>query len=100
MGKEKTLKILNSVSLWVTYIMDGEKLYELIQRSNVIRDDQRLDIFEFLADSFSLVPLRGGYPHGDESPRSFKAPLEKNWQQWRLRKIRLKGSASGPRGLA
>ena len=54
----------------------------LIGRSDQVSDEARLDIFEFLAQSFSLIPLTGGFPAPDQSARDFKRPLEANWNQW------------------
>lgn len=54
----------------------------LIERSDQVSDEARLDIFEFLATSFSLIPLAGGFPAPGQSAREFKRPLESNWNQW------------------
>lgn len=54
----------------------------LIQRSDQISDRARLEIFEFLAQSLSLIPLIGGFPAPGQSAREFKRPLEPNWNQW------------------
>jgi len=54
----------------------------MIQRSDQLGDDARLDIFEFLAQSFSMIPLLGGFPASGQQARDFKRPLEANWNQW------------------
>lgn len=59
-----------------------ERAYELIQNSNEISDGMRLDIFEFLAQYYSLIPLRGGFPSPGEPAKPFKAPIEPGWQRW------------------
>lgn len=59
-----------------------ERAYELIQNSNEISDKMRLDIFEFLAQYYSLIPLRGGFPAPGESANAYKAPIEAGWQRW------------------
>lgn len=59
-----------------------DRAYELIQNSTEISDRMRLDIFEFLAQYYSLIPLRGGFPAPGEPAKPFKAPLETGWQRW------------------
>lgn len=60
----------------------ADAIMKLIQQADSLSDDKRLDIFEFLSKSFSLIPVRGGFPHPGQSSHGFKAPTESNWQQW------------------
>jgi hypothetical protein len=62
--------------------MDSNRALELIQNASDISDKMRLEIFEFLAQYYSLVPLRGGFPAPGEPAKPFKAPLETGWQRW------------------
>lgn len=59
-----------------------DEAIRLIQRSDQISDTARLEIFEFLAKSLSLIPLVGGFPAPGQSAREFKRPLEANWNKW------------------
>lgn len=69
-----------------------EEIYKLIQSSETISNDDRLMIFEFLAQTFSVIPLRGGFPSPDEisehanditvAARKYKAPTERDWSRW------------------
>lgn len=63
-----------------------DEIFRLIQISDQLDAEARLDIFEFLSDSFSLIPLVGGFPAPGQSSREFKRPTEPNWQQWCERK--------------
>lgn len=62
--------------------MESDRAYELIQNSTEISDGMRLDIFEFLAQYYSLIPLRGGFPAPGEPANAYKAPIESGWQRW------------------
>jgi archaellum biogenesis ATPase FlaH len=57
-------------------------ILDLCQRADTINNQGRLDIFEFLAQQFSVIPLRGGFPSADSPSSPFKAPMENGWQQW------------------
>ena len=63
-----------------------DRIFSRISRSDQITDDARLDIFEFLSQTFSIIPLRGGFPTPGQDSSPFKAPLEKGWQKWCLEK--------------
>ncbi|WP_428569962.1 MAG: AAA family ATPase [Solidesulfovibrio sp. DCME] len=63
-----------------------DEIFRLIQTSDHLNAETRLDIFEFLSASFSLIPLVGGFPAPGQSSREFKRPMEPNWQQWCERK--------------
>jgi len=58
------------------------EIFRLIEMSDQLDDEARLGIFEFLAESFSLIPLVGGFPSPGQSSREFKRPTEAIWQQW------------------
>lgn len=62
--------------------MDSGQAFELIQNAAEISGTMRLDVFEFLAQYYSLIPLRGGFPAPDEPANTFKSPIENNWSQW------------------
>jgi archaellum biogenesis ATPase FlaH len=59
-----------------------DQVANYIRNSKHISDEQRLDIFEFLSEHFSLIPLRGGFPPPGKPGKSFKAAKEPNWNQW------------------
>ena len=59
-----------------------DEIFRLIQTSDQLDAEVRLDIFEFLSASFSLIPLVGGFPASGQDTRGFKRPAESNWQQW------------------
>ena len=59
-----------------------EDILKLIQIADQLNAEARLDIFEFLSASFSLIPLVGGFPAPGQPSREFKRPTESNWQQW------------------
>ena len=62
--------------------MDHDRAFELIQSSDSISSAMRLGLFEFLAQHFSVIPLRGGFPNHGEASARFKAPADKGWQRW------------------
>lgn len=63
-------------------IITPEYAVELINDSALISDKMRLDLFAHLAQSFSLIPLRGGFPGPGEPANSYKAPIHSGWQRW------------------
>ena len=64
----------------------------MIQRSDKLKDDERLSIFESLSQKFSLIPLRGGFASPieasgdpDEMKRmanKLKRPIKNGWEKW------------------
>ena len=64
----------------------------MIQRSDKLKDDDRLSIFEYLSQKFSIIPLRGGFASPieasgdpDEMKRmanKLKRPIESGWEKW------------------
>jgi len=67
------------------------EIYRLVQQADQLDADGRLTIFEFLAQTFSLIPLRDGFPtpseieeHGSlaKAAKRYKAPTEKGWNRW------------------
>jgi len=69
-----------------------DDICRLIQQADQLDADGRLRIFEFLAQTLSLIPLRDGFPtpaeieaHGSsltKAAKQYKAPVEKGWSQW------------------
>lgn len=67
-----------------------DEIYRLIQRADQLDAGGRLTIFEFLAQTLSLIPLRDGFPtpaeikaHGlAKAAKKYKAPVEKGWGRW------------------
>ena len=74
----------------MSFIQDD--IYQMIQRSDKLKDDDRLSIFEYLSQKFSIIPLRGGFASPieasadpDEMKRmanKLKKPIENGWQKW------------------
>ena len=66
------------------------EIYLLIQRADQLGAGGRLTIFEFLAQTLSLIPLRDGFPtpaeikaHGlTKAAKKYKGPVENGWQRW------------------
>jgi len=67
-----------------------DEIYRLIQRADQLDAGGRLTIFEFLAQTLSLIPLRDGFPtpaeikaHGlAKAAKKYKGPIENGWQRW------------------
>ena len=67
-----------------------DEIYLLIQRADQLDAGGRLTIFEFLAQTLSLIPLRDGFPtpaeikaHGlTKAAKKYKGPVENGWQRW------------------
>ena len=69
-----------------------DDIYQMIQRSDKLKDDERLSIFESLSQKFSLIPLRGGFASPieasgdpDEMKRmanKLKRPIKNGWEKW------------------
>uniref|UniRef100_I2Q6H8 RecA-family ATPase n=1 Tax=Desulfovibrio sp. U5L TaxID=596152 RepID=I2Q6H8_9BACT len=67
-----------------------DEIYRLIQRADQLDAGGRLTIFEFLAQTLSLIPLRDGFPtpaeikaHGlAKAAKKYKGPVEKGWERW------------------
>ncbi len=67
-----------------------DEIYRLIQRADQLDAGGRLTIFEFLAQTLSLIPLRDGFPTPAEitaygltkAAKKYKGPVENGWQQW------------------
>jgi archaellum biogenesis ATPase FlaH len=67
-----------------------DEIYRLIQRADQLDAGGRLTIFEFLAQTLSLIPLREGFPtpaeikaHGlAKAAKKYKSPVEKGWNRW------------------
>jgi archaellum biogenesis ATPase FlaH len=62
-----------------------EDILNLIQNSKHISDEERLDIFEFFSQTFSIIPLRGGFAPGEKG-KPLKAPVETNYTKWCYKK--------------
>ncbi|MFU2209022.1 AAA family ATPase [Solidesulfovibrio sp. C21] len=67
------------------------EIHRLVQQADQLDADGRLTIFEFLAQIFSLIPLRDRFPtqaeieeHGSlaKAAKKYKAPTEKGWNRW------------------
>ena len=67
------------------------EIHRLVQQADQLDADGRLTIFEFLAQTLSLIPLRDGFPtpaeieeHGSlaKAAKKYKAPTEKGWNRW------------------
>ncbi|BAH74511.1 AAA family ATPase [Solidesulfovibrio magneticus] len=63
-----------------------DEIFRLIQTAEQLDSEDRLKIFEFLSDSFSLIPLVGGFPAPGQSSSEFKRPTEANWTKWCVQK--------------
>ena len=59
-----------------------EEAFNLIQHSDKITGQQRIDIFEFLSETYSVIPIRGGFPDSGSPSGPFKGPIEKGWTRW------------------
>lgn len=68
-----------------------DEIYRLIQRADQLDAGGRLTIFEFLAQTLSLIPLRDGFPTPAEieecgsltkAAKKYKGPVENGWQRW------------------
>ncbi|BAH74436.1 AAA family ATPase [Solidesulfovibrio magneticus] len=67
-----------------------DEIYLLIQRADQLDAGGRLTIFEFLAQTLSLIPLRDGFPTPAEikaygltkAAKKYKGPVENGWQRW------------------
>lgn len=64
----------------MTYTTDD--FFLLLQQPTQVDDFTRLKIFEFLSEWLSIIPVRGGFPNPGESPKKYKAPVQKKWQKW------------------
>ena len=63
-----------------------DEIFRLIQQADQLDSEDRLKIFEFLSNSFSLIPLVGGFPAPGQSSSEFKRPTEANWTKWCVQK--------------
>jgi len=59
-----------------------DEAFNLIQQSAQITGQQRIDIFEFLSETYSVIPIKGGFPDSGSPSGPFKAPLENEWSRW------------------
>ncbi|KHK00236.1 AAA family ATPase [Desulfovibrio sp. TomC] len=77
---------------WLRMGFIRDDIYQMIQRSDKLKDDERLSIFESLSQKFSLIPLRGGFASPIEASgdpdemkrmaKKLKRPIENGWQKW------------------
>ncbi len=66
--------------------LTAEAALNLIRNSKYISDNQRLDIFEFLSQTYSIIPLEGGFPTPGTKSKVFKKPRFTDWTQWSYKK--------------
>uniref|UniRef100_I2Q6K5 RecA-family ATPase n=1 Tax=Desulfovibrio sp. U5L TaxID=596152 RepID=I2Q6K5_9BACT len=69
-----------------------DDIYQMILKSEQLADDERLSIFEYLSQKFSVIPLQGGFASpidaaGDPDElkrmaKKLKRPIESGWNKW------------------
>lgn len=68
-----------------------DEILEMIQVSGSLSPEDRVSIFEFFSQTFSVIPLLDGFEVPDknlegqiarDNNKSLKRPLEKNWSKW------------------
>ncbi len=50
--------------------------------NDAMTTEERVAFFQKLAQEFSVIPLRDGFPEAGEDSGAYKAPVIKNWQQY------------------
>lgn len=73
-----------------------DSIIEAIKNSKNISSDERIRIFRILAENFSVIPIKGGFPEEGENPNQYKAPIESNWTQWCRSKRQFDGNDFAP----